>query len=514
MLAGGPHPLGEQVHSSQPCGLKALARQASKPPAGPTAGVQHEPLAAQPRPGQIEQCAQDLLAHRHVPHVLRAPGALLASVPTVPRIDLRDPLPLLLQIHPRLPSHQRPMRVLLLTHYYPPEVGAAPARIAALARGLADRGIEVTVHTGFPHYPSGTIAAPYRNRPLRVEHEHGVRVLRSLVYPVPNRGFARRLANHAVFAAGALATSLAAGPQDVVVAETPPLFTACAGVLYAKLAHAALALNVSDLWPESAIELGAIGAGPAAEAAHALARHCNRRARLIAAPTRGIVASLGARAEARGKVVQVPPAVDLARFASLAPLALGGPRAGTPLRVLYAGTLGMAQGLATLLDAAALAGPEVVHVSIAGDGPDAGELCAQTAARGLRHVRLLGTVAPERVPALYADADAGVVPLRDRPIFAGALPTKLFEVMAAGRPAIVAARGEAAELVRGSGAGLAVSPEDPHALADAFRLLRAYPDQARAMGERGRLRARDFDRSAAVDQWEELLRGLSQGLSR
>jgi glycosyltransferase involved in cell wall biosynthesis len=514
MLAGGPHPLGEQVHSHQPRGRETLTHQTPKPPARAAAGVQHLPLAAQPRPGQVEQRTQDLLAHLAVPHVLRAPGSLLASVLPVPRIDLRDPLLLLLKIHLRLPSRPRPMRVLLLTHYYPPEMGAAPTRIAALARGLADRGMEVTVHTGFPHYPSGTIAPPYRNRPLRVEHERGVRVMRSLVYPVPNRGFARRLANHAVFAAGALATCAAAGRQDVVVAETPPLFTACAGVLYARLARAALALNVSDLWPESAIELGAISEGRATEAAHALARRCYASAGLIAAPTRGIVESLAARPEAQGKVVRVPPAVDLARFASIAPLALDGPRAGTPLRVLYAGTLGMAQGLATLLDAAALAGPEVVQVSIAGEGPDGPELRRQVVARGLRHVRLLGAVAPERVPGLYADADAGVVPLRDRPVFAGALPTKLFEAMAAGRPAIVAARGEAAELVRTGGAGVAVAPEDPHALADAFRLLRAYPGRARAMGECGRLRARDFDRSAAIDQWEELLRGLSQGLSR
>lgn len=397
------------------------------------------------------------------------------------------------------------MRVLLLTHYYPPEVGAAPARIAALARGLAGRGMEVTVHTGFPHYPSGTIARPYRNRLVHMEREGGVTVVRSLVYPTPNCGFARRLANHAVFAAGSLATCGAGGPVDVVVAETPPLFTAFAGVLYARVKRARLALNVSDLWPESAIELGAIGEGPAG-AAHSLARLCYRSAALIAAPTRGIVESLGARPEARGKVVQVSPAVDLERFAALPPLA---PRAGAPLRVLYAGTLGMAQGLGTLVEAAALAGPAVVELTIAGDGPDAALLRHEVASRGLEHVRLLGAVAPERIPALYAEADAGVVSLRDRPIFDGALPTKLFEVLAAGRPAIVAARGEAAALVRDAGAGLAVAPEDPHALAAAFRQLHAAPPhEAAAMGERGRLRACSFDRGAAVGRWEELLRSF------
>jgi colanic acid biosynthesis glycosyl transferase WcaI len=398
------------------------------------------------------------------------------------------------------------MRVLLLTHYYPPEVGAAPARIAALARGLAERGVEVTVHTGFPHYPSGTIARPYRNRPVKVSEEDGVRVVRSLVYPTPNRGFARRLLNHTVFATGALATCACSGPQDVVVAETPPLFTAFAGVLYAKAKRARLALNVSDLWPESAIELGAIGDGRAAAAAHALARRCYREAALIAAPTKGIVQSLARRPEAAGKVAHVPPAVDLERFTSLPEPAQ---RTGAPLRVLYAGTLGMAQGLSTLIDAAALAGPEIVEVTIAGEGPDAPVLRRQIATEGLRNVHLIGAVAPAAIPGLYARSDVGVVPLRDRPIFDGALPTKLFEILAAARPVILASRGEAATLVREAAAGLVVAPEDPHALAAAFQRLQTNPREAGAMSQRGRLAASRFDRANAVGLWDQLLTSLA-----
>jgi len=398
------------------------------------------------------------------------------------------------------------MRVLFLTHYYPPEVGAAPARIAALARGLAERGAEVSVHTGFPHYPSGAIEAPHRNRPLARERDGPVTVLRTVVLPAPNRGFARRLADHAVFATGAVALSPAAGPLDVVVAETPPLFTAAAGVAYARGRRAALALNVSDLWPESAVALGALApGGPPARAAAALARLCHRRASLITAPTRGIVDTLAARPEARGKVVQVPPAVDLERFAAIPERP---PRPDAPLRVLYAGTLGLAQGAGVLVAAAALAGPDVVDVLIAGAGPDAEALQEQIRDRGLGNVRLLGPVPPAEIPRLYRDADAAVVPLRDRPIFAGALPTKLFEALAAARPVIVATRGEAAELVRDDDAGIVVAPEDPTALAHAFARLRDSPREAVRMRRNGRLAARRFDRARAVEQWHELLAGL------
>lgn len=422
---------------------------------------------------------------------------MLAVIGSVTAVDPLDPRPLLSGVG------RPPLRVLFLTHYYPPEVGAAPTRIQALARGLAERGVQVSVHTGFPHYPAGRVQPPYRNRPLLIERDGPLEIIRSLVYPTSNRGFARRLANHLVFAAGAVAAASAGGAIDVVVAETPPLFTAAAGVAYARRKHAALALNVSDLWPESAIELGALGEGLPASAAHSLARLCYRRAGLITAPTEGIVESLSARAEAAGKVQRVPPAVDLERFADIAERP---PRADAPVRVLYAGTLGMAQGTALLLEAAALAGPEVVEMVIAGDGPDAASLRAES--RGLANVRLLGSVDPARIPELYAGVHAAVVPLRDKPLFRGALPTKLFEAMAAARPVIVAARGEAAELVATAQAGLAVPPGNPDALAAAFRRLQSAPDRALEMGRRGRELARQFDRKEAIERWHELLSEL------
>jgi glycosyltransferase involved in cell wall biosynthesis len=486
---------GEELHAEEPLGGNALAQHALEPPTGPAPRVEQHSFTADRVRREFQNRSQELLANRRVSPVVSVPRVALAGIGTVARMDPRDPVVLASVYFPLV-------RVLFLTHYYPPELGAAPARIAALARGLADRGLEVSVHTGFPHYPSGTIPAPYRNRRLRLEREGPVRVLRSVVYPVPNRGFARRLANHTVFAAGALTTAHAAGGIDVVVAETPPLFTAAAGVAYARVKGARLILNVSDLWPESAIELGALSDPRTAAAAHAVARLCYRRATLITAPTKGIVDSLDSREEAIGRVIHIPPAVDLERFASVRETP---PRANAPLRVLYAGTLGMSQEVRTLVRAAALAGPEVVELTIAGEGPEALSIRSELEALGIPNVSMLGGVSSERIPSLYESADAGIVPLRDRPVFGGALPTKLFEVLAAGKPVIVAARGEAAELVLGAGAGLVVAPEEPRGLASAFGRLKASPQEALAMGRRGRAKAREFDRAAAVDRWQDLL---------
>jgi glycosyltransferase involved in cell wall biosynthesis len=415
------------------------------------------------------------------------------------------------------------MRLRILTHYYPPEVGAPQARLAALAQGLALAGAEVTVHTGFPHYPDGEIKRPYRNRPLRVERSNGVRVLRSWVYAAPNRGFGRRLANHASLAAAALAAAPAGGPADVLLVETPPLLLAGAAVAYARAKRARLVLNVADLWPDSAVEMGTLGSPLAIAAARRLERRAYREAAAIACPTEGIVTALERRPQSAGKARLMRPAVDLERFvpAGGGRREAGGDRGsatgGGRLRVLYAGTVGLAHGLGTLLDAVqeARSSSQPVAVTIAGDGAEAPALRARLAARGPAGVRMLGAVPAGRIPSLYDECDVAVVMLRDLPIFEGALPTKLLEAMAAARPVVLAARGEAARLVEAEGCGVVVPPEDPRALAAALTALAGDPSRRAALGRAGRCAAeRSFGRRAWLRRWSDLLTTAAVGQGR
>jgi glycosyltransferase involved in cell wall biosynthesis len=395
------------------------------------------------------------------------------------------------------------VRVCFLTHYFPPEVGAPQTRIELVARALAAEGDAVAVHTGFPHYPTGTIPAPYRNRPWQVEHHADVRIVRSAVYPAANQGFARRVLDHTAFAVSALATVHLSGSADVVVAETPPLFTAAAGALYARAKQAAYVVHVADRWPASAVARGAHSDRRAIAAAEALERWVYRSADLIATPTEGIVHDLREHPAAGGNVRRVWPVVDLGRFDRSA--GASDHRSG-PLRLLYAGTVGLAHGLDVLVEAARLAGEAVVQTTIAGDGADRARIEALVRGHQIANVRLLGTVPAATIPALYAEADAGAVLLRDLPIFAGALPTKLLEAMAAARPLVLAARGEAARLVTAAGAGLVVPPGDPAALASAIARLQGDPALRRSLGEAGRRYAEaHFGGRAATAQWRAVL---------
>jgi glycosyltransferase involved in cell wall biosynthesis len=402
------------------------------------------------------------------------------------------------------------LRIVFLTHYYPPEVGAPQARIAALADGLHDRGHVVRVHTGFPNYPDGSIRAPYRNSPWLVEGDRKVPVVRSAVYPAPNRGFARRLANHASLALSALATAPLTGSADAVVVETPPLFLAGAAIGYARIKRARLVVHVSDLWPGSAVELGALRRPRAIAAARRLERSCYRAAEAIVCPTAGIEATLSDRPEAGSKVRWIAPSVDTERFLATPPLEPS--PEGAAFRILYAGTVGLSQGLDTLVDAAAILQDRIpVEVVIAGDGAEAPALRARLAESGPANVRMIGPVPHERIPDLYAQADASVVLLRDRPLFRRALPTKMFEAMGAGRPVLLSAGGEAADLITEGSCGVVVPPERPDRLAEAVAELARDRPRAARLGAAGReLAMGRFAREHALDEWERLLERVSR----
>lgn len=336
-------------------------------------------------------------------------------------------------------------------------------------------------------------------------------MVRSAVYPAANRGFARRLAGHVSFASSALATSGATDPADVVIVESPPLFLAAAAIPYARLKRAALVVNVADLWPDSAIELGALRSPKAIRAARAVERAAYRAAAAITCPTEGIVEALQRRPESAAKAVLMRPAVDLDRFDP----ATGKDeerevKGGRPMRVLYAGTVGMAHGLGTLLDAAEwlerTSGAPKIETTIAGDGAEAPELRARLSNGGPSSVRMLGAVPSERIPGLYEESDVAVVMLRDRPIFHGALPTKMLEAMAAGRPVVLAARGEAARLIEREKAGVVVEPENPKALADALVELAGDPERRARLGAAGRGAVeRSFGREEWLGRWYGLL---------
>lgn len=377
------------------------------------------------------------------------------------------------------------MHLVILTQYYRPETGAPQNRLADLARRARDRGHEVTVITAMPNYPSGTVRPDHRRQLVASEELDGVRVLRSWIHGHRGRGTLHQLLAYASFALSSLLTApFRLRRADVLLWESPPLFLAPTAEVLARRLGARLVMNVSDLWPETAIDLGMVRDPRLVRFFMGMARRAYRRSDLVTGQTQGILDGIELVAPSTPTLL-VANGVDCERFRPVPRDEDLARRLGLPAdrRVVgYAGNFGRAQALEQVVAAARqlLAERDDVVVLLVGDGPV--KPAVVRAAADLDPARLLirDSVDVAEMPALLGLVDVALVPLADQPIFEGARPSKVFELLAAGVPFVFCGRGEGADLVAESGAARVVPPEAPAELARAIGELLDVPAPERA----------------------------------
>jgi glycosyltransferase involved in cell wall biosynthesis len=405
------------------------------------------------------------------------------------------------------------MRILFLTQYYPPETGAPQNRIADLVSRLTQSSHLVTVLTALPNYPHGEIFEGYQGHFSMEEREGGARILRTWVYATKSKGFLPRLLNYFSFALTCLWAGLFKIPsQDLVVVESPPLFLGLSGLLISRWKRAKLVLNISDLWPESAVALGILRASRLIRLATRFEEFLYRHADLITGQTQGIVESI--RSRCNGKpVVLMPNGVNVEHFAPAAEFP--GPRERIrgeyglhkQFVVGYAGLHGLAQGLRTVLDAAQLLShhSDICFVFF-GDGPEKPQLSQMAEEAQLSNVRFFSSQPWFRMPEILSALDVSLVPLKRHSLFEGALPSKMFEAMGAGVPVIVSIDGEARALVEKSRGGIYVEPQDPRAMAHAILKLHEDPALRKFLGDNGRRFVTNFyNRCDIATKFEQFL---------
>lgn len=407
------------------------------------------------------------------------------------------------------------MRLLIVSHYFPPEVGAPQARLSELAAWWAHQGEDVTVLTGMPNHPTGVVHPEYRRRFRVVERSaEGYRIVRTWLYATPNEGVVRKTLGHVSFMASSVLLGLgAAGKADVVVVSSPTFFSIFAARLIARGRRARLVLEVRDLWPAAMVELGVLTNRRIIRVLERLEMANYRAADAVVVVTEGFRDNLVGRGIPAAKVHTIRNGADLDRFrpppegARTAMRARLGATAGE-LLVLYAGAHGISHALGSVVQAAGKLAGEPIHFALVGEGAEKSAVEAQVARSGLANVTLLPPVARDEMPALLAAADICLVPLRDVPLFRTFIPSKLFEYLAAGRAVIGALRGEAAEILAGAGA-VVVEPENPAVLADAVRALAADPARRAAMGAQGRAYVEaHFDRRRLAERYRRMLHAL------
>ena len=381
------------------------------------------------------------------------------------------------------------MRILFITQWFDPE---PTFKGLAFARELASRGHEVEVVTGFPNYPGGKLYPGYRMRLRQIELVEGVRVVRVPLYPSHDGSSVRRAVNYLSFGLSAAVLGLPVVRQpDVAYVYHPPATTAFPAIVARALRRLPFVYDVQDLWPDSIRATGMLRRG---FGLRLVERWCEITYRLadrlvvLSPGFRNALVERGVPPEKisviynwcdEGEIHPRPPDQELARALGLA----------GRVNVIFAGNMGLAQALESVLECALLCRetmPEVQFVFV-GSGLDRGRLEERARSMGLPNVLFLPARPVEEIGPVLALADALLVHLKDDPLFRITVPSKTQAYLAAGRAIIMAVQGDAAELVTQAGAGICCRSEDPEALAAAIQQLVQLGRQARQrMGTAGR----------------------------
>ena len=403
------------------------------------------------------------------------------------------------------------MKLLILTQYYPPEIGAPQNRLHELAVRLKASGIDVEVLTAMPNYPKMEIMEAYRKGAIREEIIDGVNVKRSKIYVSNSKKIIPRLLNYFSFVWTSYWTGRNYNDVDYLMVESPPLFLGYSAMALSKKLKAKMIFNVSDLWPESAEKMGIVTNSTMLKMAYRLEKKCYKRAHLVTAQTMGIVDNIRFRFP-KTNLHWLPNGVDVSFYnpANITPAGfkdtIGAKETDTVF--FYGGIIGHAQGLQTVLYAAKLIESKPnIKIVLQGAGPVKAELLALKEELGLTNVIFREPVSKNEMPGILKEVDVALVPLRKLDLFTGAIPSKIFEAQAMEIPLLLGVEGEAKNhFIDRAEAGLFYEPENSEEMAKGMLKMASNPDMLKEMGLKARKYVtKNFNRNTIAASFKKVL---------
>lgn len=383
------------------------------------------------------------------------------------------------------------MKILILTQYYPPEIGAPQNRLHELAVRLKANNIDVEVLTAMPNYPKMELFEEYKNGLIKEEIIDGVQVFRARIYVSKSKGILKRLLNYFSFVVTSYWRGRKLGNYDYLLVESPPLFLGYTAMALSKKLKAKLIFNVSDLWPESAEKLNIVSNKTLLKFAYNLEAKCYRKAHLITGQTQGIVDNIKFRFPNK-KVYWLPNGVDVdfynPELYSKNDFRIKHGFKNEDTLFFYGGILGHAQGLQTVLKAAKIVESITsIQIILQGAGPEKEELLKLKESLQLENIHFLPPVSKSEMPFILKEVDVALVPLRKLDLFQGAIPSKIFEALAMEKPLLLGVNGEAkAHFIDNAKAGLYFEPENEVSLAEKLKEMAMDKSKIIEMGKNGR----------------------------
>lgn len=384
------------------------------------------------------------------------------------------------------------MKLLILTQYYPPEIGAPQNRLHELAVRLKAKGIDVEVLTAMPNYPEMKIHEAYQGGKIKEEIIDGIKVHRAKIFVSTSKGIVKRLLNYFSFVLSSFFRGRKLdGNFDFLMVESPPLFLGYSAMRLARKLNAKMIFNVSDLWPESAEKMGVVTNKTFLNMAYNLEKKCYKKSWLVTGQTQGIVDDIKKRFP-QVRTHWLPNGVDV-EFYNPDTINTNGYRVRLGISpddvvFFYGGILGHAQGLDIVLKAAKkIEDKSNVKIVLQGAGPLKEELLELKAKLQLKNVIFADPVRKSEMPSILKEVDVALIPLRKLDIFLGAIPSKIFEALAMNKPLLLGVEGEAKKyFIEDGNAGLSFEPENIDDLAKKIEMMADNPDQINEMGVNAR----------------------------
>ena len=405
------------------------------------------------------------------------------------------------------------MRILFLSHYFPPEVNAPASRTYEHCKQWVQEGHEVTVVTCAPNHPQGTVYEGYRNKLIQWENQDGIRVVRIWTYVTANQGFLKRTVNYISFMMAAILSAPFLSGFDITLSTSPQFFNGLAGYAVSRIKRTPWILEIRDLWPESIVAVGAITNRPIIGLLEALELFAYRRADHIVVVTDSFKTHIQDKGICKQKVTVIKNGVDFSLYKKPPdnPVSLAA-KIGIEGKFVasYIGTHGMAHHLETILQAAdELREWQDIVFLLVGDGAERDRLLAMNHSMNLSNVVMLDQQPKTAMPHFWSLSNVSLVLLRKCDLFKTVIPSKIFESMAMERPIILGVEGESSELLKSAEAGICIEPENEKDLAAQVLNLYQNPRRCQELGLNGRKYVlENFDRLVLAKRFSDLIRNV------
>ncbi len=382
------------------------------------------------------------------------------------------------------------MRILFLSHYFPPEGNAPASRVYETAKRWVAAGHKVEVITCVPNVPNGILYNGYKNRLRQTEFIDGISVTRVWTYIAANKGAIKRTLNYLSYLFSAFLAGLFVRRPDVVIATSPQFFCGWAGALVAKVRRLPFILEIRDIWPASIVAVGAMQENALVRFLQYLEHKMYAMADHIVTVGECYSKALRDRGVPSEKMSVIMNGVDPDVFRPQDPDADLKHKLGLNGEFVcsYVGTVGMASGLGVVLRAGKLLeemNRRDTKFMIVGDGAIRADLQAEAVRMGIRNVIFAGLQPKGMIPKYLSIADACLIHLRRSDVFESVMPSKIFEAAGMAKPIVIGVRGFAEQFVLKAGAGVVIEPENERELVDAVLQLADSEAQCSAYAESG-----------------------------